>query len=75
MGNSTFKSKVEYGKKAVIKNFSSTQLTSVSANGHIEIKMNYSNDSSLNSGFRKVDFSDQKRQDAYRRINKMMGGC
>lgn len=75
MGNSTLKSKVEYGTKAVVKVITSTYSTAVSTNGQIEIKMNYSKDNSMDSGFRKVDFSDQKRQNAYRRINKMMGGC
>lgn len=74
MGNSTLKSKVEYGAKAVVKVISPTYSTAVSTNGQIEIKMNYGKDSSIDSGFRKVDFSDQKRQDAYRRINRMMGG-
>ena len=75
MGNSTLQSKVKYGTRAVVKEIPSTYSTAVSAKGQIEIKMNYSKDNSIDSGFRSVNFSDQKRQNAYRKINKMMGGC
>ena len=74
MENSTTKSKVTFGIKAVDKVIPSAYSTSVSANSNIGIKMNYCKDNSIDSRFHKVNISDQKRQNAYRKINKMLAG-
>lgn len=31
-------------------------------------------DESISSGYRKVNFAEQKKQEAYRKINRMLGG-
>ena len=38
------------------------------------VKLIHKEDASISSGFRKVNFTDQKRKDAYKKINRMLGG-
>lgn len=75
--SSTKVTKSVLGHKASVQytgnTYMSTQEISVSMSG--KIKMIHKNDNvGITSGYRKVDFSEQKRKEIYKKINKMLGG-
>ena len=74
MDNDTLKPKAEYGVKAYANDENIPNSTYIRVNRKIDIKISYNNGVYFDSGFRKVDFSDQQKKNTFRRINKMLGG-
>lgn len=73
---STRNEKVEFGRKAESREVK----VACSTQGHVvkkteTIRIVHQNDQGeISSGYRKVNFSEQKRREVYRKINKMLGG-
>ena len=67
--------KIEFGSKAYDNSsegvYQNTQGCTVRRTMKIVQK---GKDESISSGYRKVNFAEQKKQEAYRKINRMLGG-
>lgn len=74
MNTDTLKTKVEYGHKAHKEAERLSDSTYMKVNKKIDIRISYSNGDCFDSGFRKVDFSEQQKKITFRKINKMLGG-
>lgn len=74
MRTTTTSPKVHYGKRVTMETSGRACSTTIKSHELVGMKMKQSEGSALESGFRRVDFSDKKREEAYRKINKMLGG-
>lgn len=71
MNNSTVKTSISFGNKA---SYSYTESRSYSTRAHFD-EMTFMNSQSYYTGqYTTVDFSDEKKMDVYRKLNKMLGG-
>ena len=72
---STKNGKVEFGNRAYV---NSVQRVYQDTQGYVVRKtmkiVQKGNDESISSGYRKVNLTEQKKQEAYRKINRMLGG-
>ena len=74
MSIDTLKPKAVYGIKAYAENRENLDSTSMLPGNRIDIKMGLRHGDYVDSGFLKVNFSDQQKRKLYRKINKMLGG-
>lgn len=74
MSNSTKNMKVIADRKVYSEPIEIVASTSYTAGNVSVIKIAKKTASQIETGFRKVDFSDEKEKAAYRKINKMLGG-
>ena len=72
---STKNGKVEFGNRACV---NSVQRVYQDTQGYVVRKtmkiVQKGKDESISSGYRKVNLTEQKKQEAYRKINRMLGG-
>ena len=73
----TMKEKVMFGKKATQRDETSSNSTLYySEKEYLTRMIRVGNDFSVfKSNYQKVDFSEQKRMNMCRQLNKMIGGC
>lgn len=74
MSNSTKNIKMTADRKAYSEPAEIVASTSYTAGKVSVIKIAKKTESQIETGFRKVNFSDEKEKAAYRKINKMLGG-
>jgi len=75
--NSTKVSKTVLGQKVSVHSrvntYVSTQEISIQSSSKIRI-VHKVDDVEITSGYRKVNFSEQKKKEVYKKLNKMLGG-
>lgn len=75
MSTDTLKEKVIFGTKAEANNVTVSYSTDHQSIGKSVVKMIIKESSTIETGFRQIDFSTEKKMDAFRKLNKMMGSC
>lgn len=71
MSDSTAKTTIEFGEKA---SFSRMEPRSCSTTVHIDEMVLVHSFSYSSGSYKTVDYSDEKKMDTYRKVNKMLGG-
>lgn len=74
MGEETSKGKVIFGEKAKEEKRNIAYPTSCQPAGRATIKVTKCSVTEIQTGYKKVNFADQRKEEAYRRINKMLRG-
>lgn len=73
----TIDKRMEFGRIAQLQesenNFYDTKSETVSGSESFKI-IQQRDDGTLSSGYRKINYAEQKREESYRRINRMLGG-
>lgn len=74
MNNSTMLSEIEIGKKASIEGKTPHSSSTIYAEDKTDLRMLRCGTSKPEGAFVKVNFSDERKMEACRTLNKMMGG-
>lgn len=74
MSNNTIHSKAVLGRKVSVETKVHSHSTTIRYRGNDTIKVSRYSPSEIGTGFVKVDFSDQRKMDTCRKLNKIMGG-
>lgn len=74
MSTETLKDKVIFGRSATEETIIVSYATSCKITEQSAIKITKRSLTGIQTGYKKLDLSDQKKKDTCRKLNKMMGG-